>query len=57
MTKYTVVYTQEAEGGFSGRCFELPGAPFDHVVNCIFHDFRKSVWNEIFFYLRETTTH
>jgi predicted RNase H-like HicB family nuclease len=26
MTKYTVVYTEEAEGGFSGRCLELPGA-------------------------------
>jgi predicted RNase H-like HicB family nuclease len=26
MTKYTVVYTQEAEGGFSGKCLELPGA-------------------------------
>ena len=26
VTKYTVVYTQEAEGGFSGRCLELPGA-------------------------------
>jgi predicted RNase H-like HicB family nuclease len=26
MTKYTVVYTEETEGGFSGRCLELPGA-------------------------------
>jgi len=26
MTKYTVVYTEEAEGGFSGRSLELPGA-------------------------------
>ena len=26
MTKYTIVYTEEAEGGFSGRCLELPGA-------------------------------
>jgi predicted RNase H-like HicB family nuclease len=26
MTKYTVVYTEEIEGGFSGRCLELPGA-------------------------------
>jgi predicted RNase H-like HicB family nuclease len=26
MTKYTVVYTEEPEGGFSGRCLELPGA-------------------------------
>ena len=26
MTKYTVVYTQEAEGRFSGTCLELPGA-------------------------------
>jgi predicted RNase H-like HicB family nuclease len=26
MTKYTVVYIEEAEGGFSGRCLELPGA-------------------------------
>jgi predicted RNase H-like HicB family nuclease len=26
MAKYTVVYTQEAEGGFSGRCLELPDA-------------------------------
>jgi predicted RNase H-like HicB family nuclease len=26
MTKYTVVYTEDAESGFSGRCLELPGA-------------------------------
>jgi len=26
MTKYTVVYTEETEGGFSGKCLELPGA-------------------------------
>ncbi|MFZ0511621.1 MAG: type II toxin-antitoxin system HicB family antitoxin [Candidatus Nitrosopolaris sp.] len=26
MTKYTIVYTEEVEGGFSGRCLELPGA-------------------------------
>jgi predicted RNase H-like HicB family nuclease len=26
MTKYTIVYTEELEGGFSGRCLELPGA-------------------------------
>jgi predicted RNase H-like HicB family nuclease len=26
MTKYIIVYTEEAEGGFSGRCVELPGA-------------------------------
>ena len=26
LAKYTVVYTEEAEGGFSGRCLELPGA-------------------------------
>jgi len=26
MAKYTIVYTEEAEGGFSGRCLELPGA-------------------------------
>ena len=26
ITKYTVVYTEETEGGFSGRCLELPGA-------------------------------
>jgi predicted RNase H-like HicB family nuclease len=26
MTKYTIVYTEEAEGGFSGRCLELRGA-------------------------------
>ncbi|HYA84270.1 MAG TPA: type II toxin-antitoxin system HicB family antitoxin [Candidatus Bathyarchaeia archaeon] len=26
MTSYTIVYTEEAEGGFSGRCLELPGA-------------------------------
>jgi predicted RNase H-like HicB family nuclease len=26
MTKYTIVYTEEAEGWFSGRCLELPGA-------------------------------
>jgi len=26
MAKYTVVYTEETEGGFSGRCSELPGA-------------------------------
>jgi len=26
MAKYTVVYTEEIEGGFSGRCLELPGA-------------------------------
>ena len=26
MTEYTIVYTEEAEGGFSGRCLELPGA-------------------------------
>jgi len=26
MTKYNVVYTTEVEGGFSGRCLELPGA-------------------------------
>ena len=25
MTKYTVAYTEETEGGFSGRCLELPG--------------------------------
>jgi hypothetical protein len=26
VTKYTIVHTEEAEGGFSGRCLELPGA-------------------------------
>jgi predicted RNase H-like HicB family nuclease len=26
MSKYTIVYTEEAGGGFSGRCLELPGA-------------------------------
>jgi predicted RNase H-like HicB family nuclease len=26
MTKYSIVYTEEAEGGFSGRCLELTGA-------------------------------
>jgi predicted RNase H-like HicB family nuclease len=26
MTQYTIVYTTEEEGGFSGRCLELPGA-------------------------------
>jgi len=26
MAKYTVVYTEEIEGGFSGGCLELPGA-------------------------------
>jgi hypothetical protein len=26
IAKYTVVYTEETEGGFSGRCSELPGA-------------------------------
>jgi predicted RNA binding protein YcfA (HicA-like mRNA interferase family) len=26
MIKYTIAYTEEAEGGFSGRCLELPGA-------------------------------
>jgi predicted RNase H-like HicB family nuclease len=26
MTKFTVVYTHEGEGGFSDRCLELPGA-------------------------------
>jgi hypothetical protein len=26
MAKYTVVYTEEIEGGFSGRCLELSGA-------------------------------
>ncbi len=26
MTQYTIVYTPEEEGGFSGRCLELPGA-------------------------------
>ncbi|MGB6531627.1 MAG: type II toxin-antitoxin system HicB family antitoxin [Candidatus Nitrosopolaris sp.] len=26
MAKYTIVYTEEAESGFSGRCLELPGA-------------------------------
>jgi predicted RNase H-like HicB family nuclease len=26
MAKYTVVYTEEEEGGFSGQCLELPGA-------------------------------
>ena len=26
MTKYTIVYRDEVEGGFSGRCLELPGA-------------------------------
>ena len=26
MTKYTIIYTEEVEGGFSGRCLELPGA-------------------------------
>jgi predicted RNase H-like HicB family nuclease len=26
MAKYTVVYAEEIEGGFSGRCLELPGA-------------------------------
>ena len=26
MTKYTVVYTEEIESGFSGKCLELPGA-------------------------------
>jgi predicted RNase H-like HicB family nuclease len=26
MTKYTIVYSDEVEGGFSGRCLELSGA-------------------------------
>jgi predicted RNase H-like HicB family nuclease len=26
MTKYTIVYRDEVEGGFSGKCLELPGA-------------------------------
>lgn len=26
MAKYTIVYTEELEGGFSGRCLELPSA-------------------------------
>ena len=26
MTRYTVVYSEEIEGGFSGKCLELPGA-------------------------------
>ena len=26
ITKYTIVYTEEVECGFSGRCLELPGA-------------------------------
>ena len=26
MTKYIVVYPEETEGAFSGRCLELPGA-------------------------------
>jgi predicted RNase H-like HicB family nuclease len=26
MAKYTIVYTEEEEGGFSGRCLELQGA-------------------------------
>jgi len=26
MTRYTVVYTEEIEGGFSGKCLELSGA-------------------------------
>ncbi|MGB8937030.1 MAG: type II toxin-antitoxin system HicB family antitoxin [Candidatus Nitrosopolaris sp.] len=26
MTKYTIVFTEEMEGGFSARCLELPGA-------------------------------
>jgi predicted RNase H-like HicB family nuclease len=26
MPKYTIIYTEEVEGGFSGRCLELPGA-------------------------------
>ncbi|MGB6591513.1 MAG: type II toxin-antitoxin system HicB family antitoxin [Candidatus Nitrosopolaris sp.] len=26
MTKYTIVFTEETEGGFSARCLELPGA-------------------------------
>ena len=26
MMKYTVAYTEGTEGGFSGRCLELPGA-------------------------------
>jgi predicted RNase H-like HicB family nuclease len=25
MAKYPIVYTEEPEGGFSGRCLELPG--------------------------------
>ncbi len=24
--QYIIVYTEETEGGFSGRCLELPGA-------------------------------
>ncbi len=31
MTEYTVVYTEEIEGGFSGRCLELPGASSTNV--------------------------
>jgi len=26
MTKYTIAYTPEEDGGFSGQCLELPGA-------------------------------
>jgi predicted RNase H-like HicB family nuclease len=26
MARYTIIYTEEVEGGFSGRCLELPGA-------------------------------
>ena len=26
MTKYTIAYTPEVDGGFSGQCLELPGA-------------------------------
>jgi predicted RNase H-like HicB family nuclease len=26
VTKYTILYRDEEEGGFSGRCLELPGA-------------------------------
>jgi predicted RNase H-like HicB family nuclease len=26
IAKYTILYTDEAEGGFSGQCLELPGA-------------------------------
>jgi predicted RNase H-like HicB family nuclease len=26
MAKYTIVYTEEVEGGFDVRCLELPGA-------------------------------